>query len=423
MYITRSVFLSDHGYFQPLANISARRLEMVTTKDVRKPYWAVKKPTPVTDELLNRLLGLAVVDFADPLGKNYRPDRPLKPRDAIDNLYPERDAQMKDYERVLKRVDKGSATAAFQTVVEACVSAMREKGSTLMAPHLRRIDMDNADKRIRDLLRTPGAEIGDLQVVPAAGGTQSTTLDAAHKELGLKGAVTDEVVSKQGAGVETGVMQSWQSWLLLWLFWATAFLGIGPDAEAQRKAEQEQKRLEYRRQVLELLQQKKRVGIINSIITVCDLTMRSGTTVRGRAGAGGGTGLAGGPVNANVKAEYERSRDVGEQGTYIGEYLVACSYLPLKLNQANSTGSGPKHKFRFFSRASPAQQNAEWTLGMGDTWELGQNEIRGDTVRLLHAEAQECGDALEEADSEPEGFDFRIMGTEEVDQDEGNSPI
>ncbi|RKU45291.1 hypothetical protein DL546_006393 [Coniochaeta pulveracea] len=396
---------------------------MVATKDVKKPYWAVKKPTPVSPDLLNRLLGLAVVDFADPLGKNYRPDRPLKPRDAIDDLYPERHAEMKDYEKVLKRVDKASARAAFQTVVEACLSAMKEEGSTLKAPHLRRIDMDNAVKRIHDLLRSPGTpslpDDEDQLVEPAALGTQPAA------GPGLEQAVKDEMVVKEGASDATGAVQSWQSWIFLWLFWATAFFGIGPDAAARRKAEQEQNRLEYRRQVLQLLRENERVGIINSIITACDLTMLSGATTKGRAAAGGGTGPGAGPINVHVRGEVEHIRDVGEQGTYVGEYLIACSYLPLKLNTTSSVESGRKRTFPFFSRAPAAQQDAEWSLGMREVWKLGQNEIPGDTARLLHAETPmtETSPEDEDADSASEETDFWIMGTEEVSQDEGDSPM
>lgn len=216
---------------------------MVTTKDVRKPYFAVKKPTPVTDELLNRLLGLAVVDFGDPLGKNYRPDRPLKPRDAIDHLYPERHAEMKDFEKVMKRVDMASAKVAVQTVAEACLSAMRERGSTLTAPHLRRIDMDNAGKRIDDLLRTrpPLLEDDGHLVEPGLGSIQSPALVPANQEAGQPEAATGVVVPKEAAGGETGAIQSlqlWQSWLLLLLSWATSFLTIvrtpRPNAEPNK---------------------------------------------------------------------------------------------------------------------------------------------------------------------------------------------
>jgi hypothetical protein len=195
-----------------------------------------------------------------------------------------------------------------------------------------------------------------------------------------------------------------------------------PDAEAPRRAEQEQKRLEYKTQVLQLLQQNGRLGIVNSIITACDLTMRSGTALAGHAGAGAGTGPAGGPINVNVRAGYERSRDVGEQGTYVGESLVACSYLPLKLHPASSIESRRKRTLRVFARGPPAQQDGEWSLGMREIWELGPNEIPGDTARLLHAEAQAINDFSEDTDPEPEPeeFEFWIKGTEEVNQDEGN---
>lgn len=59
---------------------------------------------------------------------------------------------------------------------------------------------------------------------------------------------------------------------------------------------------------------------------------------------------------------------------------------------------------------------------MREIWELGPNEIPGDTARLLHAEAQAINDFSKDTDSEPEPeeFDFWIKGTEEVNQDEGN---
>ncbi|KAM5349707.1 hypothetical protein ACJ41O_006212 [Fusarium nematophilum] len=314
----------------------------MTHGPARKPYFLLEQPVRVDDDLLNRLLGLAVVDPYKPLQLAYRPREPLRPRDAIDFLYPRHHVDCKDFKLIQGTSKTTKSSAKLQKLVKLSLASSGSQDANLEAAWFRRITMDNSLSNIDDLLREPTRE----------------------DRMPSQGPEADEAISKQ--------------------------LKI---------------RARYRKEVLDLLQGRPdgKLFIITSVVTCTNLAKNWDRSKSTSAQAEVTTGPAGhsSGVEVGVGAEYSRTNDIGTQGAYVGEYLIACSYLPLHASEPTGW-KVPYTDYMFVQRGRPYKGHV---LGQREMWRLGDKEEEGNMEAMLGA----GGGNRAEASGDDDAFAFTFI--------------
>lgn len=310
------------------------------------PYFLLAEPVRVDDLLLNRLLGLAVETPENPIGGAHMPLEPLKPRDGVDYLYPRNYVVCKDFNLVLSRSKDANAEAMFERLAALSLKKGGSQTVTLEAAAFRRVSMDNARTKLEELLTANPP--------------------------------------------------------------AVDFNAQGPE-EASRQAEQLQARAQYREQVLRLLskQDDGTLGIITSFITCTDLAKNHEKSKSALAEAAAGTGPAGLStwLELGVGAGYSRTKDVGTQGVYEGEYLIACSYLPLYASEKKST----KIPLLPYKIVSVTRRDSS-QLGDQEMWRVGNKSIEGDMAATLGGDDEEVPtEATFVNDEEEEAYAFSLI--------------
>ncbi|XDG06630.1 hypothetical protein ABKA04_006245 [Annulohypoxylon sp. FPYF3050] len=291
-----------------------------------KPYFLFSQPKPIGNDELNGYLGMAVTDFDDPFGADAerRPTGGLRPRDAIDNLYPQSETRCKDVNIVEKGAVDRNAQIRFQQALKFWYSSERNHTSALTTPYFRRIGMESGREKINDLLGR--ASFDDIDEF---GHIAEVLLVLA---LSL---VIGQVLYPLNLPFQK-VLLLLQLLVVLWLF---------PKVyQRHYRHEQLKNRAEYRKQVLELLKRQRntthgRLGIVNSMIICTDLGVNTSTLNRDGAGAHAGTGTTGAGLEVDVSLNQQDIHTVGISGAYKGDYIIAFSYLPLYLKRDEGTRS------------------------------------------------------------------------------------
>ncbi|RSL48981.1 hypothetical protein CEP54_012653 [Fusarium duplospermum] len=301
-------------------------------KHTKKPYFLLNEPVALDDEndTLNRLLGLAVVDPYSPTTVAYTPDKPLRARDAIDDLYPSTPVICEDFKLVRSKTSEQKASAKLQSLVKFSLGHGDSKEEDFSAAVFRRFSMDNTIRRLEALLREPTEE------TPAS--------EATH----------------------------------------------GADHEVSRKKQLEIRK-KYREEVLDFLHRPGRgkLYIITGFITCIDLKKNLDTSRHSSAAVGAGTGpsaLTGLP-EAQLEAEYSRTHGFGVQGAYVGEYLIACSYFCLTAREGTKPGL-----FSWLMPKFGKDRN--YAVGSEEMWRFGDKQVEGNTEALLGAETRSPSESV-----------------------------
>ncbi|KAK7955897.1 uncharacterized protein PG986_005119 [Apiospora aurea] len=310
---------------------------MVKTYTQKRPYFLLDEPCPVDGETLGRLLGLVVQNPADPIGAEakYAPDKGLAPQEAIDDLYPEREVRCTDIEIIRRGLHDTYAKLVFSKAVKAWGNVSKQRDTAINAPVFRRVSIENGVKRLTDLLE---------KEAPPSAADSTVAADAGGWYACVKACIT---------------------WIWLSFHALLGFPPLGLQPEGEPKLDQRAKRAEYQKQVLELLREQPgkspHLAVINSTIVCSDYMRATSKVGKNDMGAGLGTGHYGAAHGVDLNAAAERSRlnEAAYKGAYEGDYLIACSYLPVVPRQGTTR--------QWFSSSKMAVENREmWTLQLGD---------------------------------------------------------
>ncbi|KAF7551894.1 hypothetical protein G7Z17_g4729 [Cylindrodendrum hubeiense] len=424
-------------------------------KVTKKPYFLLEEPEAVDDDLFNTLLGLAVENPRRPLRGAYRPRRSIKPQDAVDDLYPPTFVVCKDFSRVEKRSKSGKASTKFQRLTALSLEKGGSQTANLAAAGFRRVSMYNARTMIEDLLRDKTDGDGDGDHV-AHGNAGPAPNNIQHVEDGPgndageahrpreEGAQADAAPPPQSKSGQGGILSTVSS-----LFGYLNPGGSRPSApapapapasvpdpvaeqakqKAKQKALQKACQVKYRSQVLELLSKQSdgKLGIITSFITCVDLTKNTNKAKYTSAQLEAGTGPAdlSAYVELKLGAAYSATHDVGTSGAYEGEYLIACSYLPL---YSESRQGGRKIPFSNYKLVhNNASDDAQVFIGPEEMWRIGDEEIEGNMAATLGGDGTDSsGEPAEndsENDSEDDLFNISLLGCEDGIERESDDPV
>ncbi|KAF4466036.1 hypothetical protein FALBO_7108 [Fusarium albosuccineum] len=352
----------------------------------KKPYFLLAEPVAVDDLLLNSLLGLAVENPEDPIGGRHRPHEPLRPRDGVDNLYPRLSVTCTDFKRVAGNTRGAKAYARLERVVNLSLSKNNSQQVDLEAAQFRRINMADARTKIETLLGAPPPE----------------SVNSA--QLGNQAAV----VSQAANAPSTQATPSGGLWSRFNLFkQASPAPSPDLDEEASHKAKQEETRAKYQSEVLGLLGEQKdhKLGIIVSFITCSDMTKNKDSSKKTSGGAEVSTGPASEFIDAAFGGEYSSQHDVGVQGAYQGEYLIACSYLPLF--------KGKKEGF--------LNKLLHWGVGDEEMWEVGSTKMKGHMDAPLSGKNKDTEEPVKAMNpEEEEAYGFLMMCVDSEDESESD---
>ncbi len=321
-------------------------------KNTEKPFFLLSQPEPITDDLFNSLLGLVVEDPSRPLFHRHRPGLPydLKARDAVDYLYPPGETDCKDIQIMLSKTRSKGARAKLQKVVEATLQLSGSKSVDLKAAGFRRISMRDAPTLIDTLI----TDTSKAQPEPAKQPTH--TMGEKPQSHGLFGAASQQL---------------------------TRLFEDPKVAEARRIETQIAKRAQYQKLVMELFKHQRdgKLAVVTSFITCTDMTKDVNKTKSSMAKLGAGTGPAAAAYHApdvKIEAEYSKTSDVGTRGTYEGEYLIACSYIPLYINDKPKGLNIPLGWFNVHISPAGAKKYDKIVPGDREMWRIGDDEMEGD---------------------------------------------
>ncbi|KAM0420273.1 hypothetical protein ACHAPT_011934 [Fusarium lateritium] len=286
-----------------------------------KPYFLLAEPVALDDDddTLNRLLGLAVANPYKPTGVAYSPDKPLRPRDAIDNLYPSKPVVCTDFQLVQSKTSTDKATAKLERLVKFSLEHGGSRKADFSAAGFRRFTMDNAKRRLEALLREPAKD---------APGSEATHSADQSEQLNNRAKYRKEV-------------------------------------------------LEFLHE-----QKNGKLAIITGFITCTDLSKNLDRSKKTAGKFEAGTG-PNGTFEAELAAEHSRTNDFGVQGAYVGEYLIACSYFPLYAVKKPEKSSGTSFFGFLSSSSSKPKNDGNFSVGTEEMWRIGDKEIEGNTEPLL----------------------------------------
>jgi hypothetical protein len=328
----------------------------------KKPYFLLSQSIPLTEDLFDRLLGLAVVRYDAPL-MDYKPLYPFKPQDVVNHLYPESCTVVTNVQisETLKKDSK--AAVRLQNFVNASRDRQRSSGATLEAPVFRSVMMDNGRQNLIRLLRSSPNRINGQPI------NEEALVEVAGVPENNGGGAADAQVENRGL-FSRAVTKLIRVFCQIWDFFYALF-----DQEPTRAT----KKLQYQREVKELLRERKKLGLVVGFITLVDPKKSQAL------GKGGKMALkAGVPQEvSNVKVDAELSSYSGcelvSQGTYQGEYVIACSYLPLtlKVPKANRI-LGIPWTDKVVTLFNSKDDAVSVSVSEFEDWDLGDVEIPGD---------------------------------------------
>ncbi|KAJ3543338.1 hypothetical protein NM208_g3631 [Fusarium decemcellulare] len=306
----------------------------------KKPYFLLAEPVAVDDQLLNSLLGLAVEDLEDP---NWGT----------------------------------KAYARLERVVRLSLERDGSQQIDLAAAHFRRINMVDAPTNIETLLGAVPLE--------STNSTQPGNQTAA--DLPVAASPSPQVAPKSGLLSRFNPFKAPAPSLAP---------SSSPNGEASHKAEQENARANYQREVLTLLDQQEdgQLGIIVSFITCSDLTKNKDSSKGTSVGLEVNTGPVSEPVDVAVGGQYSSTHDVGVHGAYQGEYLIACSYLTLYKKPGSAVIPWLNKVFN-------------WGLSDEETWGIKDKKPKGHIDAPLagnNEDTEEPAETLSSKEEEDYGF-------------------
>ncbi|KAK1749428.1 hypothetical protein QBC47DRAFT_395870 [Echria macrotheca] len=333
---------------------------MMRKNPTKKPYFLLDEVQRLDDNLFQSLLGLAIHKPYAPIQGDHAPittgESSLKARDADESLYPPQPTYIRDATLMRRTTKSRRAKARLDRFLDGLLEKGDENNDTIETPSFRRVSIRNAPTTIANLLREdqpvpePVEDAGDA-------GLGKTSEEPTSFFGGIAQAVMNTVWPGESGLAEAERKEKDQ-------------LNAENDAKVRKLYDEEMARRKYRDQVLALLKAKKNLGIVVSFITCADMARDSNIKKHAAAEAGAGIPLkeaAGIPLNVDAKVSASSSSDVGASGTYEGEYLIACSYLPLEKRERGGLSS------LWFSTS----EDSDWILGKDAAWRLGIDPMEG----------------------------------------------
>lgn len=408
--VSQHILSSPPKYFNETNNTATRtekeKKSKMKPEVTKKPYFLLAEPEALSDSQLNSLLGLAVENPYVPLTGTHRPRFPLKPRDGIDYLYPDKYTVCNDFRHVEKSSRSGRASTKLQRLVSVTLQKGGEQAVNLQAAGFRRISVRDAKTKIEDLLSEEDVETKDVPMAKIDGAGHN----GAEGEVVQYADAVQEPPQHANAPIPTPTPTPTQTSGLLANLLKPFSLARAPPTpsptpdpdlqETQRKAAQKAVRAQYRKEVLDLLQKQpdRKLAIITSIITCTTLSKVIDKTKLTSLDASAGTGPAAHPyTEVQVSAGYSRSHDVGTEGTYQDEHLIACSYHLLQMERPRKGFNLPWVNIKLVPKNT---SDVQAFVSPEEMWHVSNVPIEGTTAVMLGA----GGSDEEDGDAEVEGF-------------------